>query len=185
DIHKDDGNPGVWSVYHTDKETNSLCTPLSECLKQLQQFHYANPNHAPVTIVLELKEIFEDNFDEEHTPEDLDRVLETYLGAHLYTPTQFLSRCPSGATMLECAKQQGWPTLAELQGKFIFSVIGNWHTCVLGQGIGHGPKGWADYATWGAGTAARAAFPMRSDFSDFTDTCHGDYVDPSVLQQAS
>src|SRR5262249_27361520 len=45
DIHFSDGNPSVWSVYHTDKESNSLCSPLSECLKQLQVFHYLAPEH--------------------------------------------------------------------------------------------------------------------------------------------
>lgn len=119
DIHKDNAHPGNWSVYHTDKQSNSFCANLPECLKQLQQFHYALPNHEVVTIVLELKEILEYNFDSTHTPADLDRLLETYLGPNLFRPRDFLSRCTPGRTLRECANptNAGWPSIQELRGK--------------------------------------------------------------------
>src|SRR6266571_2031442 len=46
----------------------------------------------------------------------------------LYTPADFLARCPGASTMVECAQTAGWPTIGELRGKFIVNVIGNWST---------------------------------------------------------
>jgi hypothetical protein len=181
DIHRDDTHPHDWTIYHTDKQSNSLCTPLSECLKQLEQFHYANPAHEVVTVVLELKELIKYNFDGTHTPQDLDRILETYVGKNLFRPRDFLARCAPGTTMRECARGAGWPTIQELRGKFIFTVLGNWRACAPWP-IGHGPSGWATYATW---PGDRAAFPMQSDFSDFShDGCSSEYIPPDQLRAA-
>jgi hypothetical protein len=189
DIHKDDSSAGDWRVYHTDRESNSLCTPLKECLKQLQLFHYANPSHEVVTVVLELKELIGFNFDDSHTPADLDRLLDATLGSLLYRPRDFLARCPIGATMKECARSAGWPTIQELRGRFIFTVLGNWRHCVAGLPVGHGPSGWATYATWtgdrGSGVRDRSAFPMQTDFSRFLgDDCSSELIPPGQVRAA-
>ncbi|MBI3555077.1 MAG: hypothetical protein HY074_02285 [Deltaproteobacteria bacterium] len=181
DIHKDDASPGQWSVYHTNMQSNSLCSPLTECLKQLQQFQYAMPKHEVVTVALELKEILGYNFDRKHRPSDLDALLEQYLGPYLYRPADFLSRCLPGTHLRECARQVGWPTIQELRGKFIFTVLGNWRWCT----IGHGGSGWATYATDQGGARYRSAFPMASDFSDLThESCGTEYVPMQQLSEA-
>jgi hypothetical protein len=181
DVHKLDWVPGRWDVYHTNMRSNVFCTPFYECLKQLRQFHYALPRHEAVTVVIELKELLEHNFDAKHTPADFDAILENYLGDLLYRPRDFLARCPSGATMRDCARLRGWPTLQELRGKFIFAVLGNWRWCY----VGHGASGWATYATWGGGVRDRSGFPMQSDWGDFSkETCGNEYIPPHEVAAA-
>ncbi|MBI3541852.1 MAG: hypothetical protein HY075_01070, partial [Deltaproteobacteria bacterium] len=181
DVHKDNPHPGNWTIYHTDKQSNSLCSPLGECLKQLQQFHYALPRHDPVLVVIELKEILEYNFDRSHRPADFDAILEHYLADSLYRPREFLARCAPGASMRDCARQKGWPTLEELRGKFLFAVLGNWRWCT----VGHGGSGWAEYATADGGPRARSAFSMSSDFVDLThESCGTELVAAEKLQAA-
>ena len=168
DVHKDPFHDGQWNVFHTDAPANAFCSPFTECLKQLRQFQYAVPKHEVVTIMIELKEIVEYNFDNHHTPADFDALLESYLGDLLYRPRDFLSRCPANGadgkpiSMRECAKLVGWPTVESLRGKFIFAILGNWNWEKI---LGHGSAGWATYATWREGTSGRSAFPMISDWT--------------------
>ncbi len=206
DLHRDDTTPRNWTVYHTDKQSNSLCSPLAECLKQLRMFHYAQPKHEAVTVVLELKELREYNFDDSHTPADLDAILEANLGDAMFRPRDLLAHCPGAPTMRACvASGTAWPTIDELRGKFIFTVIGNWRGSALeicqripaipcsdalrNQAFGHGPAGWATYATWGNGVAERSAFPMRSLWTHFNDGTQPrkawrETVDHDTLQRA-
>lgn len=148
DLHRFDGHAGVFSVYHTDRVTNSLCSPLDECLKQLQLFQYLVPEHDVVNVILELKEMWGHLFDREHTIAQLDATLRRYLGDALYTPRDFLARCAPGATLRSCARSAGWPTIDRLRGRFIVNVLGNWN---------YNANDWVDYAARG-----RVAFPMRS-----------------------
>ena len=167
DVHKDTPVlplpapplPRNWTVYHTDRQSNSLCTPLRECLKHLRLFHHLLPQHEAVVVVLELKEIVAYNFDDQHTPKDLDDILRRELPGLIYTPADFWGRCPDQPSLRACAKDKGWPTVSELRGKFIFALIGNWSQAALG---GHGVEGWARYATWQRGVRERVAFPMAS-----------------------
>lgn len=197
DIHRDDSTPHNWTVYHTDKQSNSFCSPLAECLKELRLFHYANPQHEVVTVVLELKEILKFNFDDTHTPQDLDAIIRSNLPGLVYEPAHFLSRCANGLTMRQCAAQAGWPSIQELRGKFMFAVMGNWRgdvtygacvgpACVqrdTDEWEGHGPSGWVTYAS--SGVYARAAFPMECNWIHFnTGHTKDEDVDPGALQRA-
>jgi hypothetical protein len=205
DVHKDNTHPKDWTVYHTNKQSNSTCSPLGECLKILKLFHHVLPEHEVVTVVLELKEITEFNFDANHTPRDLDALLLRVMGPELiYTPRDFLARCPPGAMLTECAKTAGWPTIDALRGKFIFTVLGNWqHTVsptdipLLGKilpnirlgSIGHGSAGWVDYATRDGPTElvdirARVGFPMQTDFPKLTGPDPNETIDPRLLSLA-
>jgi len=184
DVHKDNPHPGNFTVYHTDKESNSFCSPLAECLKQLQLFQYAMPQHEVVTLVVELKEFSEYNFDDNHTPAHLDAIFEQYLGPWLYRPRDFLARC-SGSDMRACAQQASWPTIPDLRGKFIVAVLGNWRHELPALGwTGHGPAGWVTYATWGGGVRDRTGFPMESYWIHFNEGPSTDTVDPGLLDAA-
>src|SRR5579862_8619420 len=153
DLHFAAGRPGVWSVYHTDEESNSVCSPLDACLEQLRLFHYLVPRHEVVNVILELKEVWTHAFRADHTIAQLDGELARALGGALYTPADFLARCPEGATLRACARDHGWPDTDELRGRFIVNVLGNWN---------YNANDWIDYATKDGGVRARAAFPMRS-----------------------
>ncbi|HZS35418.1 MAG TPA: hypothetical protein VFF06_01250 [Polyangia bacterium] len=157
DVHFAAGRPGVWSVYHTDRERNSLCSPLDQCLEQLALFQHLAPEHEVVNVVIELKELWTHVFWPDHSIAQFDALLRRYLGRALYTPAEFLARCAGGATLRECARDVGWPATDELRGKFIVNVIGNWN---------YDANDWIDYAASGGGVAERAAFPMRTILDD-------------------
>ncbi len=210
DVHRDRTSAHAFRVYHTSSETNSLCSPLSECVETLRAFHAAVPDHEAVTVVVELKELTEANFDDAHTPADLDAVFASRLGemtpsgfrSWLYTPRDLLARCAPGATLVDCAAREGWPTVAEMRGRFVLAVIGNLRVdyttevcqrlhpgdpCAPSPGDdvqGHGPAGWVEYATWGAGVAERAGFPMRSNWVRFNAGADTEAVDPARLRAA-
>lgn len=179
DIHKTRKQPGMWSVYHTGRSKNSFFNSFTDFLKQLQQFDYALPQHEVVTVIIELKEIFEKNFDKKHTPADFDRLLKSYLGHSLFTPSDLLARCPGKETLEDCVKSSPeiWPTIQELRGQFIFVVLGNFHW----NGIGHGGQGWVTYAN----STNPVAFPMQSDFSLFnTGKPMSEKIDSVLLSKA-
>ena len=206
DVHRDDTTPHNFTVYHTDKQSNSLCSPLAECLEMLRAFHRALPEHEAVNLVIELKEYEQDDFDATHTPADLDATFDLLAdagGSWLYRPRDLLLRCPGAASLRECVRTRGWPTTRELRGKFIVSVIGNWRedlTLDACRAIlpasscsvqptdiikGHGPAGWVSYATWGGGVGERAGFPMRSNWVRFNQGPDTDTVAPADLAAAN
>src|SRR5205807_2088753 len=139
DLHFESGHAGEFTVYHTASATsNSTCHYLINCLDLLQRLDYLEPNHEVVTIVLEFKEsavsarVFGNNgvigpAKHDHHLEDLDRQLWEHLGPRIYTPGELLDN-PQCATLTlrQCIGKVGWPTLDQLRGRYIVTVIGNW-----------------------------------------------------------
>jgi hypothetical protein len=182
DIHFNAKQPGVFSVYHTDALGNSLCSPLDECLKQLALFQYLEPHHDVVNVIIELKELWAHLFAPGHSITELDATLHKYLGDALYTPRDFLARCPPGMTLRECARTHGWPGIDELRGKLIINLLGNFN---------YNANDWVDYATRNGGVINRVAFPMRSILRDNGEGLTGivdegvhDAFDPAAVQAA-
>jgi len=162
DLHFEGGHPGEFTVYHTARANeNSTCHYLTDCLQILQRLDYLLPDHEPVLLVLEAKEVslaFTGRiFGTDHHMEDLDRQLWEHLGPRIFTPREFLSRCTPGVTLLQCAQERGWPTTDELRGRYIVGLIGN---------FANNYWDWLEYATLDGGVASRAAFPMRSVLGD-------------------
>jgi hypothetical protein len=186
DLHRDDTTPHAFTVYHTDKESNSLCPQLADCLKELLVLQHALPDHDPVTLVLEFKEItFEDMFDSaSHTPADLDSALEQYLGPYLYRPRDQMGRCSGASNLRQCVATAGWPTLDQLRGKFIVTVIGNYNAgasgCPLGGVVVHNERAWVTYGTSPGGPLARSAFLMESPWATPNIACQENIPQPLV-----
>jgi hypothetical protein len=160
DLHRDGSQTGHFTVYHTSEPDNSSCYDLERCLQLFRRFDYLEPTHGVVTLVFETKEInglpstarlFESGW----KPDDLDRTLWSELGPRLYTPAEFMARCPTATTLDQCVAQKGWPTLTELQGRYIATIQGNWSNNYWD---------WYDYAQYDM--RMRAAFPMRGIFRD-------------------
>lgn len=150
DIHRD------LRVYHT-VPGNSLCVTLRDCLAEVRAFTWAVPDHHPLILILELKELFAPNFTAEHRPEDLDETLRDELRAALYTPADLLARCPGDTTLSACVARAGWPSVAELRGRILVTLLGNWDE--MG---GQATVDWVHYTTGPIST--RAAFPMASSW---------------------
>src|SRR6266498_3040896 len=163
DLHTEGGG---WKIYHTSDSEDFLGRNLRDYLDYLRNFQYAVPQHDVINVIIELKNVVPSNHNwaqptpaapilgPGHTIHDFDAWFRAYLGPWLYTPADFLARCPGAATMVECAAKAGWPTIDELRGKFIVNLVGNWSTMALD---------WALYAT--TDLRDRVAFPMQTVFS--------------------
>ena len=162
DIHSEGAQPGQWKVYHTSDSEDFLGRYLDDYLEYLRNFHYAIPGHDVINIIVELKNTVSTTgvsstvptnpqWASDHTIDEFDDTFRRLLGPWLYTPADFLRRSPSANTLTECARTAGWPSIAELRGKFMVNVIGNWSS---------NARDWVVYAT--SGIRDRVAFPMQS-----------------------
>ncbi len=161
DIHKATTRIGSWDVFHTEPG-DSLCDTLEQCLQLIRAVHHALPQHDAITVVLELKELDDSNFDLDHTVDDLDALLRAQLGAALFEPKDLLARCAAKNFCVDdvraCVAAVGWPAVDELRGRVLFGVMGNW------DGLGApSTADWAEYATHGP-AGERAAFAMASSW---------------------
>jgi len=114
-------NSGFWTVNHLTNQGDDL----SIYLAQLSDWHDANPQHDPVWVTIDVKSLIgsDDTF-----PEELDNYLLTYFGRGLIMAIADLFPGFTGADgqkLSEVAKADGWPTLAAMQGKFIFCISGD------------------------------------------------------------
>lgn len=90
------GHPKRWASDHTK--------PLSYWLRQLRKWGKADEQHDPITVVLDLK-------DSGGIP--LEQTLDPYLRKHL-----------KASIVQPNEVREGWPTLGELRGRWIFVVSG-------------------------------------------------------------
>ncbi|MFF3323583.1 phosphatidylinositol-specific phospholipase C domain-containing protein [Streptomyces sp. NPDC002889] len=91
---------------------------LGGCLADMKAWHDAHPGHRPILIKMELKDGFQNNAG--RGPAALDALLTAKLGDAVYRPAD-LAR---GQADLDTAvRNSGWPTRAELAGKFVFELI--------------------------------------------------------------
>ena len=121
DIHNDKGTSpnltGNWYIYHTAVvDESTTVDKLSDLMTILQGFDRAVPDHEITTIFLDLK----DSFDSTHTPEQLDNLLVSSLGAgKILRPSAVAS-----SNDLQAGVAAGWPHLSSLRGKFVFVLTG-------------------------------------------------------------
>ncbi len=115
-----------FSVFHT-VPLYANCQKLAECLEIFMGYHRMNPEHDVITIYLHLFEPFSPT--SVGSAEALDDLIRQKLGNLVYTPQQAVERCPtsSGGTtparkVRRAVADCGWPTMAELRGKFIFAI---------------------------------------------------------------
>lgn len=164
DLHTDDGNPGSWTIYHTNRPEFSSVHTLADACEMLRVFHHALPEHEVVNLVLEIKNTnldpadlpaTEHNFLPTHTIADLDATLRRAFGDALYTPAELLARAAPGSTLARAAAVAGWPTTDRLRGRFMVNILGWWSNAAYD---------WARYGGEPPGIAARACFPLRSIF---------------------
>lgn len=128
DIHTGkSGRPTLeddWYVYHVDFPglDGSSCETLRECLREIEAFHRASPEHDVLTVFVDLKD---DLAAPDHAPADLDALLRAMLRDALVEPVDLLARCPLAETMEDAvAGRCSWPALGELRGKIVVALTG-------------------------------------------------------------
>lgn len=179
DLHPSEA-PHEFRVYHM-VPGDTLCDSLRECLGMVRAFEWALPQHHALLVLLEFKNLFAPMFDAQHTKEDLDRILAEELGPSLYRPADFMQPCRAAGvtTLTECARRAGWPGVAELQGRVLFTTMGYFH--MFG---GQNDIDWVDYAG-GDDIGSRAAFPLVQvgSFADLDPETQG-LITPAQFQRA-
>ena len=110
-------------VYHVDAPAldSTSCRRLSDCVRALSAFHAQVPNHEVATIFIDVK----DDFEAGHTAQILDDVLSGVGRSAIFTPADWLARCPGARTLRAAtAAPCKAPSLDELRGKFVFALTG-------------------------------------------------------------
>lgn len=112
--------------HHALFDPSSNCLNFRMALQELKLWSDANPDHMPVTVLIELKDWLlpmpgNQPFNTE-TMRALDRLLQEELGDSLYRPSDMMG---SHANLQEALDAEGWPTLSDLRGKFLFILHPN------------------------------------------------------------
>jgi hypothetical protein len=101
-------------VFHTDHDRETRCATLAECLGDIKGWSDRHPNHVPIFVMLEEKDI---GADAAAYYDALDReVLAVWPRERLVTPSLVRGAAPS---LREGVAQQGWPTLDDSRGKIL------------------------------------------------------------------
>lgn len=117
--------PGMKVLHVQDIDYRSTCPTLVACLSELRDWSDATPGHLPIVINLELKDgELPAPFDAtEITPFDatqldaVDDEIRSVLGDRLITPDDVRG---AAADLRSAIEDEGWPTLAESRGRFLF-----------------------------------------------------------------
>ena len=119
--------PGLKVLHAQDVDYHSTCLTLQACLGEVKAWSDAHPTHAPIAILLELKDDIIDTgtFTFVH-PEKFDapamdrldaEIRNVFPPADLITPDDVRG---THATLEEAVTTDGWPTLAASRGKVMF-----------------------------------------------------------------
>jgi hypothetical protein len=119
--------PGFKVLHVQDLDFNSSCLAFVECLRQLEAWSDANPDHLPIAVLVELKDdpIPDPGFGFVVPPPigaaELDaldgEIRSVFDPGDVLTPDDLRG---DHATLEEAVRSDGWPTLAEAQGQVLF-----------------------------------------------------------------
>lgn len=125
DLHLREGQG--FEVFHlpvVDQETT--CRRFTDCLEEVRRWSEANRCHLPLMIWLEPKDEADALLDpslepiEGHYDELEAEVLSVFDLDRLVTPDDLRG---AHASLTEAVSERGWPTLGELRGRVIFSML--------------------------------------------------------------
>lgn len=91
---------------------------LTGCLRDLRTWHEANPGHRPIHLKIEMKDGFAANLG--RGPAQFDALIDEVLQDAVYRPGDLAG---SHATLDDAVRADGWPTRADLAGKFLIHLI--------------------------------------------------------------
>jgi hypothetical protein len=119
DVHR---GIGGFEVYHiTVIDSSTTCSTLADCIGDLRGWSEAHPAHLPIVVWIEIKD---STGGLPIGAGDLDALDDVIRGAltpeQLFTPDELQGGHPSVRAALEA---EGWPTLAELRGRFLFVLL--------------------------------------------------------------
>jgi hypothetical protein len=134
DIHeyKSVGGLRQFPVKHDsgDGDTTNNCTwgaggYLRDCLNDIRNWSDYNPYHPPISVQIDLKVGFIGDAWRDEQFDELHRQVAEVFGDKLYRPNQLRMRTtPAYDSLRASVAINGWPSLAELQGKVLVFIMG-------------------------------------------------------------
>jgi hypothetical protein len=121
------GWPGLKVLHTPDIDYRSSCPTFVACLAQVRAWSRAHPDHAPILILLNLKEdrlplpgaVATLPFDVA-AMDTVDREIRSvFAEAEIVTPDQVQG---AAATLREAVTTRGWPALGAARGRVIFAL---------------------------------------------------------------
>ncbi|WEB39280.1 Ca2+-dependent phosphoinositide-specific phospholipase C [Streptomyces yunnanensis] len=88
------------------------------CLADMRAWHDAHPGHRPILVKVEMKDGF--NAKGGRGPAEFDALIRQKLGDAVYGPGELAA---GHTTLDEAVRAGGWPSRADLAGKFLFELI--------------------------------------------------------------
>ncbi|MCA9771727.1 MAG: hypothetical protein KC466_04915, partial [Myxococcales bacterium] len=118
DIHRDPftGEVLVFHIFLIDPKTR--CDTLEKCLTTVRDWSDANPDHLPIFIWIEPKDIFLGYPGTDLGP--VDTVIRDVLGDRVFTPDDLQGAYGSPRERVEA---EGWPPLDEVRGRVLFILL--------------------------------------------------------------
>jgi hypothetical protein len=168
--------PGFKTLHIQDLDYQSTCWTFVECLVTVRDWSDANPGHAPLAILVEVK-------DEEVPitlpgldfvvpiqvgPEELDaldaEILSVFPEEQIITPDEVRGE---RETLAEAIEHDGWPTLGDSRGRVIF-LLDNGGGIKADYVAGHPSlRGRVLFTSSGPGEAEAAFLKLNDSFGDF------------------
>ena len=116
--------PGGFAVFHVPVvDPLTTCLALTDCLRAINDWSNAHPSHAPIAVLLELKDN-DLHFDVPYGfwgAPDLEKldteIRSVFSERHMFTPDD-LRR--AHATLPEAIAADGWPTIDSVRGQVMF-----------------------------------------------------------------
>jgi Phosphoinositide phospholipase C, Ca2+-dependent len=107
--------PGFKVLHQADVDVRANCVSLKICLMQVRQWSEAHPGHVPMMIQIEVK----DTADAAEL-DALDAEIRSVIPEdEMVTPDEVRGKFP---TLGEAVRMRGWPTLATMRGKLVFTL---------------------------------------------------------------
>ena len=118
--------PGLKVLHVTDFDFRTTVYTFIEALNEIRQWSLANPNHVPITVLVEVKQGSDRPQMAKPIPFDdvqlraIDREIRSVFPEdHLILPDQIRGE---EATLRDAITKRGWPELASVRGKVLFAL---------------------------------------------------------------
>lgn len=135
DVHYGKDRRRLMSFHLPVLDQRTSCYCLAECLGEIRAWSEDHPDHLPITVLLENKvghwlEAYRE-FRTGQEPGDVqgvdDVIRASFAGARakVFTPDDLRRGAPASAgdSLAEAVLLRGWPTVASMRGKIIFSMM--------------------------------------------------------------
>lgn len=159
DINRHSDSSGGTSLrfFQVSHDQGGTGTPLGAYLGYLLSWHLAHPSHDPIFVDLDIKSKMGS---EMSFPGEIDTYLEEWFSRPLiFTPGDIFG--DSDLDLVAYVQKHGWPTLADLRGKFVFCLSG--HDPWKSYYADHFPRARLCFADFGVKDSAKSS-PVTSGY---------------------